>query len=263
MTPRTIVVTGGSSGIGAAAVELFERAGHEVYVLDRNSHPGTATIRCDLSLRASIDAAVGQLPDSVDVVVNAAGVSGLAEPATVLGVNLYGLRHLTESLVGRMPDGSTVVNVASTAGWYWRDHLAEVGELLRARSEDEITDVIARLVPDGQQAYSLSKAAVVVLTASIAQQHIGRIRCNSVSPGVTQTPLLDEFYASMGHAELDPLTARSGGRGATPHEIADVIVYLTSPNSYWLNGVDLVVDHGAEMAEYLALHGVIPPIEAV
>lgn len=261
MSARNIVVTGASSGIGAQIAAQFERDGDAVTVVDRNPRQdGQPVVLCDLSDSASIDAAVAQLPDRIDVLVNAAGVSGLAGIRTVMAVNFYGLRHLTEALLPRVVDQGCVVSVASTSGWYWRNHLSEVSELIAARSAEDIADAIGRLVPDEHAAYSRSKEAVIVWTTAAAQQNLGRIRFTSVSPGPIETPLLSEFYVAMGHEELDPLTARSGGRNGKPEEIAEVVHFLASPAAYWVNGIDIPVDHGAEMAEFLASHGVIPPL---
>src|SRR5262249_28116017 len=117
-------------------------------------------------------------------------------------------------------------------------------------------------IPDGHTAYTRSKEAVVVFSAVAAQQYLGRFRVNSVSPGPIETPLLAELYQAMGHAELDPLTARSGGRNGRPDEVAAVVVWLASPQANWVNGTDVPVDHGAEMAEFLAAQDVIPPVQA-
>lgn len=263
MPARTVVVTGGSSGIGAAVVAAFERSGDTVIVLDRNPRQdGGAVVTVDLSRADSIDAAVAALPDGIDVLVNAAGVSGLLPIPVVMSVNFYGLRHLTESLAARICDGGAIVNIASTSGWYWRDHLDEVREIVAARSDEEIDEVVSRLVPDGYTAYSRSKEAVVVWSAAASQEYLGRIRVNSVSPGPIETPLLADFYEAMGHEELDPLTARSGGRNGRPEEIAAVVLFLASPAAHWVNGTDIPVDHGAEMAEFLAGKGVIRPLES-
>lgn len=262
MTARTIVVTGGSSGIGAAIVSTLEAAGDRVIVLDRmEPAAGGPYVSCDLSDAGSIEAAVAQLPDSIDILVNSAGVSGLVPIPTVLAVNFYGLRRMTDALMDRIVDGGCVISVASTSGWFWRDHLDEVSEIIAARTDAEVADVIARLIPDGYTAYARSKEAVVVWSAVAAQQHLGRVRFNSVSPGPIETPLLADFYEAMGHAELDPLTARSGGRNGRPEEIAAVVRFLASPEAMWVNGTDVPVDHGAEMAEFLAARGVIPALE--
>lgn len=261
MASRTVVVTGGASGIGAAIVSAFEAAGDRVVVVDRQEPSGSGPyVMCDLSDAASIQSAATQLPDRIDVLVNSAGVSGLVPIPTVMAVNFYGLRRLTEAIVDTIADGGCVVSVASTSGWFWRDHLDEVREIIAARTDDEIASVIDRFVPDGYTAYARSKEAVIVWSTVAAQQHLGRVRFTSVSPGPIETPLLADFYEAMGHAELDPLTARSGGRNGRPEEIASVVRFLASPEAVWVNGTDVPVDHGAEMAEFLAARGVIPAL---
>lgn len=260
---RHVVVTGASSGIGAAIVDLFDRDGDVVWMIDRNQRAdGRPVVACDLADPSSRRTAVAQLPDAVDVLVNAAGVSGSGGAAVTLAVNFYGLRDLTEQLLPRMRSGGVVINVASTAGWYWRDHLDDVRAVIDAVTPTEIDAVIEDRMPDGYTAYARSKEAVIVWTAMAAQDHLGTVRFNSVSPGITETPLLAEFYESMGREELDPLTARAGGRNGTPHEVANVVHFLASPAASWVNGIDIPVDHGAETAEFLAAHGVIAPIGA-
>lgn len=263
MPARHVVVTGGSSGIGAAVVAAFESVGDVVTVLDRTPRSdGRDTVLVDLADTATVDSAVDRLPQSIDVLVNAAGVSGLLPVPVVMAVNFYGLRHLTERVAPRIAESGCVINIASTSGWFWRDHLDDVQQVIRARTANEVEDVVARLIADGYTAYARSKEAVIVWSSAASQEYLGRFRVNSVSPGPIDTPLLADFYEAMGHAELDPLTARSGGRNGRPEEIADVVQFLASPGAYWVNGTDLPVDHGAEMAEFLAGRGVIRPLES-
>lgn len=258
---RTVVVTGGSSGIGSKIVQAFEALGDKVTIVDRNEPETTNQfVQCDLSDITSIDAAVGKLPERIDVFVNAAGVSGLAPIPVVMKVNFYALRYLTESIASRITAGGSVVNVASTSSWYWRDHLDEIAAVLAARSDEEIDKVCSDFIHDGYTAYARSKEAVLVWSAVAAQQYLGQFRVNSVSPGPIETPLLADFYEAMGHEELDPLTARAGGRNGRPEEIANVVVFLASAQSFWVNGTDVPVDHSAEMAEFLALNNIIPAL---
>lgn len=256
-----VVVTGGSSGIGEKIVQSFGQAGSRVIILDRNE-PSNASeyVRCDLALPDSIDSAVAELPSAIDVMVNAAGVSGLAPIPTVMRVNFYGLRQLTESIADRIRAGGSVVNLASTSSWFWREHLQAIRRAIAARTQEEIDALCADDISDGYTAYERSKESVLVWTAIAAQQYLGRFRVNSVSPGPIQTPLLADFYEAMGHAELDPLTARSGGRNGRPEEIAQVVKFLASTDAYWINGTDIPVDHSAEMSEFLAREGFIAPL---
>ncbi|MGU3432648.1 SDR family oxidoreductase [Actinomycetes bacterium M1A6_2h] len=248
---RIVAVSGGASGIGAAAVELFQAAGDEVIVLDRNPNPhADRNIAVDLTDPDSIAAAASRI-DSIDVLCNVAGVSGGAPTSTVFGVNFLGLRSLTEGLVDRITTGGAVVSVASTAGWNWRDHLDDVETLLATTSYGDGLVLSNTLVSDGYNAYIRSKEAVIVWSNKLAQRNLGRFRVNTVSPGAVETPLLAAFYESMGHEELDPLTALAGGRNGKPDEIARAISFLASTDASWVNGTDLVVDGGAEMAFYL------------
>lgn len=259
---RTVVVTGGSSGIGSEIAFRFESSGDRVVVIDRNQPPSDREfVECDLSKPMSIQAACEKLPEQIDVLVNAAGVSGLAPIETVMRVNFYGLRSLTELIAPRISSNGCVVNVASTSAWHWRNHLDEIATAVHATSNPEITAVCANEITDGHSAYERSKESVLVWTTIAAQRYLGRFRVNSVSPGPIETPLLADFYKAMGHEELDPLTARAGGRNGQPGEIADVVLFLASPQSNWINGTDIPVDNSAEMSEFLASRDFIPPME--
>lgn len=257
---RNVVVTGGASGIGAATARLFASRGDTVTVMDLSPTSEHPFIEVDLTSTDSIDRAVQQLDFPVDVLCNIAGVAGTAPVQTVMAVNFLGLRELTGAVVPRMPDGGCVVNLASTAGWYWRDSLGPLKDLLSLATFVDGLEWAAAHLPTGYDAYVRSKQAVVVWTTLAAQEHLGRIRVNSVSPGPVETPLLASFYASMGNAELDPLTARAGGRNGTADEIANVIAFLASAEASWINGTDIVTDGGAEMAEALAAAGVLEPL---
>ncbi|TXD66966.1 SDR family NAD(P)-dependent oxidoreductase, partial [Ralstonia pseudosolanacearum] len=107
---KTIVVTGVSSGIGAETARLLRFHGARVIGVDRNA-PGTTLdgyVQADLSTAQTIDAAVAQLPSRVDALCNIAGVPGTAPVELVARVNYLGLRHLTERLLPRMPEGGAV-----------------------------------------------------------------------------------------------------------------------------------------------------------
>jgi NAD(P)-dependent dehydrogenase (short-subunit alcohol dehydrogenase family) len=260
MTPRNVVITGGSSGIGQATVQKFLDKGDNVIVLDRNpAGLGVQTIIVDLASPESIVAAVAALPEHLDVLCNVAGVAGTAGARTVLAVNFLGIRDLTEKIAGKMVTGGAVVNVASTSGWYWRDHLDELAALIQAPDVDSALKELDMAETDGYLAYNRAKEAVVVWTILAAQKYFGHVRVNSVSPGPVQTPLLDSFYESMGAEELDPIVQRSG-RPGTPAEIANIAWFLTTPESHWVNGTDIVADFGAEA--YLALQEKIPGVVA-
>ena len=77
---------------------------------------------------ASIDQALTHLPSSIDMLFNCAGVpnGGRFGPAEVMAINWLGLRHLSESLLDRIPAEGSITHVASTAGRLWAVHIDEL-----------------------------------------------------------------------------------------------------------------------------------------
>jgi NAD(P)-dependent dehydrogenase (short-subunit alcohol dehydrogenase family) len=118
---KTIVITGASSGIGAETARLARFHGAHVIGLDRNDPMITLDgfHKVDMGDPASIDVVVAALPGRVDALVNAAGVSGMADKDIVTRVNYLGLRHLTEAMVPHLTGGGAVVNISSILGAEW------------------------------------------------------------------------------------------------------------------------------------------------
>src|SRR5450830_1703453 len=115
---KTLIVTGVASGIGAELARLARFQGATVIGVDRHEPQLTLDgfFQADLGDPASIDALVARLPARVDGLCNIAGVPGTAPVQAVATVNYLGLRHLTQSLLPRMPAGGSIVNVASVLG---------------------------------------------------------------------------------------------------------------------------------------------------
>ena len=103
-----IVITGGATGIGEATVTRPVERGHRVVILDVNE-PASGTdaefVRCDLGDPESIEAALAELPDQADSLINVAGIANAEDMAAVVAVNFLGLRQITEAFVPRIAAG--------------------------------------------------------------------------------------------------------------------------------------------------------------
>lgn len=242
---RRFVVTGASSGIGAAVAQKLVDAGVEVTALDRNT-PTVAVDRyipVDLADPVSIDAAAAQLIGTYDALLNVAGVPGTLPGDVVFAVNFLGMRALTEAALPFLSRGAGVVIVSSTAGFGWPQRIAALTELMGTPTFAEGAAWFASHPQEGN-AYNFSKEAATVYThgQGIALLERG-IRINAVLPGPVDTPILGDFEESMGKDMLDGVRSLVG-RHASADDIADPVIFLASDESRWINGHALVVDGG-------------------
>lgn len=246
---KTIVITGASSGIGAETARLARYQGAHVIGLDRNDPMITLDgfIKIDMADTASIDAAVAALPGHVDALVNAAGVSGLADKDLVARVNYLGLRHLTEALVPNLSKGGAVVNIASILGAEWPERLAAHKELAATTTfADGAAWLAAAQIPQ-ETCYQYFKEALIVWSKKrgyeMFMQH--DIRMNSVAPGPVFTPILGEFVTMLGEERVAADAAKIK-RPAIVDEIAPPILFLCSDAARWIAGINLPVDGGID-----------------
>jgi NAD(P)-dependent dehydrogenase (short-subunit alcohol dehydrogenase family) len=241
---KTILVSGGASGIGRTTSGMAAKRGARVVVADIDAAAarsaaaaiGDEAVALGLGVDVTNPDRVAQLIATVeerygrlDGLVNAAGLTGEAAPLaecaletwnSVVGVNLTGSFLMMRAAIPLMlrNKGSAIVNLSSVAG------------------------LIA--VPDQVQ-YIASKFGVIGLTKSAAIDYAGKgLRANVVCPGGTRTPML------AGWVEADPSRERflaQGhpiGRIAEPEEIAEAILWLLSDAASFVTGAVLPVDGG-------------------
>lgn len=210
-----IVITGGSRGIGAAAVRRFARRGNRVFFLyEKNSaaakalaaQTGAVPVQADVADGESVRAAFGQIGD-VDILVNNAGIAhyGLISQITeaewdrLFAVNVKGIYHCVNAALPSMlrRQAGSIVNVASMWG--------QAGASCEA-------------------CYSAAKGAVIALTKALARE-LGPsgIRVNCVSPGVIGTDMLGTLTPEALAALRDETPL---GRNGTPDDVAGAIAYL-------------------------------------
>jgi NAD(P)-dependent dehydrogenase (short-subunit alcohol dehydrogenase family) len=249
---KTVIVTGAASGIGARTASLIGQLGGDVIGIDvRPSNDSQrAMLIADLSTPAGIEAAVAALPRRVDALCNVAGVSGAPGAVKTLAINFYGLRALSEALAPHLREGGAIVNVASIAGYGWRQNLERAKNLVDAPGFPDVAAIVARLGIKDEEVYPVSKEALRLWTCRAAHSDLFKargIRVNAVSPGPVETPILKEFRSVLGDARVDQdITAV--GRAGTADDIAPLIAFLCSDGARWINGANVPVDGGLEAA---------------
>jgi NAD(P)-dependent dehydrogenase (short-subunit alcohol dehydrogenase family) len=248
---KRYVVTGVSSGVGNATAKLLKAAGAIVVGIDVKEVAGACDefILCDLSNPSSIDEAVAQIIEPIHGLANIAGIPGIFPSDLVFKVNYLGLRRLTDALLPRLESGASVVNCASTAGAGWRNRKDACVEILSESDWDNSLRIFKAMDMNAITTYDFTKEVVILYTMLISssQRHRG-VRVNSISPGAVQTPILQDFYSTMGTELLDGLKQQAGGRDAYPEEIASAVLLMLDPKGFWVNGTDLIVDGGAEVS---------------
>jgi 2-hydroxycyclohexanecarboxyl-CoA dehydrogenase len=247
---KTVIVTGGGGGIGGATCRRFGKEGARVAVLDLNLDAAekvaaairaeggqAAAIRCDITDRASVDAAVAATEAQlgpVDVLVNNAGWDVFkpftkTEPAQwdkLIAINLTGALHLHHAVLPGMAarKRGRIVNIASDA---------------------------ARVGSSGEAVYAACKGGLVAFSKTIAREHARHgITVNVVCPGPTDTALFADYKEGAGNPEklMEAFTRTIPlGRIGQPDDLPGAIVFFASDDAGFITGQVLSVSGGLTM----------------
>lgn len=237
---QVALVTGASRGIGRAVAgrlvaegarvcltgrredaiqEAVRELGGPAYALGVSGHTADPDHRAEAVARTV--AAFGRL----DVLVNNTGVNPVFGP--VLDLEAAALRKVFE------------VNVLAAVGWTARARDAWMGE--HGGAVVNMTAVAGLRPAAGIGAYGASKAALIHLTAQLAQEVGPRIRVNAVAPAVVRTRFAEKLYADR---EEEVAADYALGRLGVPDDIAAAVAYLASSDAAWVTGQTLTVDGG-------------------
>jgi NAD(P)-dependent dehydrogenase (short-subunit alcohol dehydrogenase family) len=244
---KRVIVTGAASGMGAATAQILVDLGAEVHTIDikKPELAGLASFtRCDLREPDHIDETIAKIGKIVNALFNCAGLPNTFPDLDVMLVNFCGLRQLTEAVIPLMVEGAAIASIASTAGIGWTANL-ELLFGLTATPDFAAAKAWCEAHPkELANAYGLSKEAINAYTAlrSFALAKDG-IRINCVNPGPTDTPLMPEFEKAIGKKYLDEFPVPLG-RHAVAEEQAWPMVFLNSPRSSFVTGVQFECDGG-------------------
>lgn len=241
---KSVLVVGGATGMGAAAAEIAQQLGATLTVMDHAEITlrGVTALMVNLRDRASIDAAIDAGDGKFDVVLSCTGAAD-GTPG-IERINFIGHRHLIERLVSekRMPRGSAIGMISSTAGLGWEAELPALIEYLDTPDYDAAVAWVAAH-PD-TATYRWSKQAMNAYVARSAYTLLRRgIRINAILPGPTDTPFA-RAHADVWLAFGQDYRADAGVPAATPQDQAYPLLYLCSEAASYITGATLVVDAG-------------------
>jgi 2-hydroxycyclohexanecarboxyl-CoA dehydrogenase len=247
---QTVIVTGGGGDIGGATCRRFGSEGARVAVFDLNleaaekvaagirAEGGRAqAFRCDITDRASVDAAVAECEKTlgpIDVLVNNAGWDVFkpftkTEPAQwdkLIAINLTGALHMHHAVLPGMAarKKGRIVNIASDA---------------------------ARVGSSGEAVYAACKGGLVSFSKTIAREHARHgITVNVVCPGPTDTALFADYKEGAGNPEklMEAFTRSIPlGRIGQPDDLPGAIVFFASADAAFITGQVISVSGGLTM----------------
>lgn len=250
---KQVVITGCATGMGASAAEILVELGAEVWGLDIGDvkAPVHRAIRTNMMDKASIDAALEELPSEIDILFNCAGVPFPPTPfEDTLLINFVGLRHLTDALIPRIRSGGSIASIASTAGMAWKSNLDTVRGFLELGRFEEAEAWVRNEPELKADPYGFSKQALIVYTQMLAGELAKRdIRINCIAPSPTSGAFMEKLNEVIPEAAVSPFKP-ANGRFAEPADMGKVMVLLGSDLAGFLSGVNLPVDFGycAEVA---------------
>ena len=230
---KTIFITGSSRGIGASIAKLAKAEGYQVIIHGRSLSKSlinlSKKLKCkylvfDVNDKLAIKENFKKIK-KINTLVNCAGINisksfdGLSPSdwKEVYNTNVFGVVNVTNEIIPLMRKST------------------KLGKIINISSIKAIPSTVGRL------AYASSKASIITLTAGLAKELAPNIIVNCVSPGFTKTEMTKKTWSRRISRQVDSILLK---RMAKPEEIANLIMFLSSEKSNYINGQNIIIDGG-------------------
>ena len=243
MTPfhlngKIILVTGASSGIGRQVAISVSKMGGRCVITGRNEQAlqetfaqlegaGHFSVAADLLEASGRERLIGAM-QAVDGFVHCAG-----------NVKAFPIKFLEQKHVDEMMKLNFESPVLLTSG------LLKAKKFNRGASLVYLSSISSQFPPKGGAMYGSSKAALESFVKTLAQEVVPMgIRANSISPGMVRTPLYDRAEEAVSKEHMDNHMKSYPLGAGDPEDVANAAIYLLSPASKWVTGINIILDGG-------------------
>jgi len=245
LTGKNVLVTGGSRGIGRAIVESFARAGARVAFTYRSSKELAESVKSEME---KIDTEVLLFRgDAAEMAAADEAVSGVIDAWGTLDVLVNNAGVTKDGLMLRMREEDWDAVISTNLKSVFNFCKAAYRPMMKQRAGKivNLSSVVGVIGNPGQTNYAASKAGIIGFSKSLAKELGSRsINVNVVAPGYVET----EMTASLPDAAREAmLNAAVLGRAATPQDVANAVLFLSSSAADYITGHVLHVDGGLAM----------------
>ena len=239
---KTAIITGANRGIGLAILELFAENGADIIACCRTVDSELESKFCNLERQYSVNIVIQTLDLSNEQSVKMAAKEILREKKCDILINCAGIFHTSMLQTTTITDIRKVFEVNYFNQIAFTQSLARFMSRQKSGSIVNVASIVGMDVTEGNVAYGASKAALILLTKTLAAE-LARydIRVNAVAPGVTETDMLNKITKDGINEFINRNLMQRIGK---PREIAQVILFLASDMSSFVTGQTIRVDGG-------------------